>query len=190
VWVLAAALEGDPMARHANDTVPTLHEGAADPKDPLFVPLELRDTFAAIDPTLEGKMRRELYTTRQMMRTVGRRPMVIHPDSNPEELETALVWRKVAWCQSHLAGERATAEQRAYDARFYSCAMCGEVKVPDIGGRGVKARRLATGARASVCGDCFAVADAVALERLGAQRLADGRTRLEAARALVDSATR
>ena len=80
--------------RHPNDTVERLWPGANDPTNPRFVPLELRDVVADIPADIENKLRRELYTTGEIVRTVGRKAVTVNPSAEPDDFETALVWRK------------------------------------------------------------------------------------------------
>jgi hypothetical protein len=81
--------------RHPNDSAPQLWEGAADPKDPRYVPTELRNTIAAIPADVIEKMRAELHRTvaGEMVLTAGNGRVAhrITPRSSADDFETALI---------------------------------------------------------------------------------------------------
>ena len=50
--------------RHAHDDTIRLPVGHADPRSPQFVPIPLREAFAAIDEATELDLKRKLWTSR------------------------------------------------------------------------------------------------------------------------------
>ena len=172
--------------RHPNDTVERLWPGATDPTNPRFVPLELRDVVADIPADIEQQLRRELYGTGEMIRTDGRRKATtINPSTEPDDLETALVWRKCQWAARQLVSQRQDAERAAHDAIHYTCAVCRKVRTPGIGDQHTRSRRFPDGTRATVCGECAPVVERLAVDRLAAEVI-DGHTRSERAGALLE----
>ena len=123
------------MQRHPHDSVVAdLWPGAADPKSERYVPVELRDTVASMPADVEQDLRRHLYRTKETYRTDsrgGQQSRSLNPAENLDDMEVALVWRKVEWTRQRLAGEAVVAEQAARGAATYTCRGCGEVVPPN-----------------------------------------------------------
>ena len=173
-----------PVTRTDNDLelAEILPVGFRDSKSPKFIPPELRALVAAIPADVENKLRKAVATTRTTLRSFdsGRRVVELRPADNADDFETALVWRKVEWAATQLAGARVEREQQADDAARFTCSCCSAVKAFDT-----KGRRLVDGTTVAVCSDCFPVLDRLALDHLAAHELPTGTTRLDAARALL-----
>ena len=179
------------MSRHPNDTLPRLHEGAADPTSLRFVPVDVRDMYATIPAGVEEKIRRDLYTVGESVVTDARgKSSVLQPAKDLADLETAVVLRKVAWCRQQLKNERGQAERAAYDAALYTCACCGKVAAPNGLDRTshTQPRNLADGTRlVNICGKCGIVADQLVVAQLAAETIG-GKTRRDRAQALIAAA--
>jgi hypothetical protein len=157
--------------------------------DPRIVPEHLRDEVARISPDVEAKLRRSLRNTPSMSRVVGGRVVVLDPSKDDDAEETALIWLKNDEAARRIVDRQQDAERQADDARRYTCGCCSLVR-PGITGRRTTARRLIDGTKAHVCGDCADVLDRLVVDRLAAEPLANGRTRLAAARDLLERSTR
>lgn len=175
--------------RHVHDTVERLWPGAADPRHPHYVEVELRDTVADCPPGVEERLRRSLYGVKEMVRVLDAArgdTIIINPSANPADLETGLVWRKREWAATRIVGQRAEAEQSANDRRLYTCASCRQIVTPGITGHAhVTARMFSDGTRLSVCGKCAIVLEHLAAERVAAETI-DGRSRAELAAAALE----
>ena len=117
------------MQRHRNDTVERLPSPHADKSSPLYVPVELRQAFSEIDDATEEAMKRELWTTvkGEMVRTIGRQQVVIHPKSSDADFNVALTWMKVAEAGRRVArdADRRATEER--DRRIHRCKVCHRI---------------------------------------------------------------
>ena len=164
--------------RHVHDNVERLWEGAADPADSRYVPIPLRDLVADCPAEVEAKLVRELYTTNSMVRSVGNRIVEVHPSTDPDGLELALIWKKCSWAATKLDGDKAAADRAAHDDLLYRCEICGEVRTPTLTGSHTQRRVLANGRSVKACNECAAVAEQLAVAELAAQTI-DGRTRGE-----------
>ena len=177
--------------RHRNDTVERLGPGTADPRHPRYVEVELRDTVADCPPDIENKLRRELYSVKEMVRVLDLargHTVVINPSANSDDLETGVIWAKRRWAATRLLGETAEATQHANDARLYRCEVCRQVVSPGLTHRHTRRRPLADGTSIHACADCVAVADHLAVTRLAAEQV-DGRSRAELAAEALDRNT-
>ena len=94
------------MPRHPNDIVEQLWCGAADPTKPRYVPVERCGIVTDIPADVEERMRRELYTTPEMVPAIGRE--AVTTNGQPVDLERAAHYR-CAGCaevQPHSAPDR------------------------------------------------------------------------------------
>jgi len=149
----------------------------------------LADEVANVPADVEQKLRRQLYSTKQVIRTSpdGRSAaQILNPQDNEADFETALGLAKTDWARRKIAGDHDAAIRAADEAARYTCACCTQVAQP--GGRiasGHTQRRiLADGTNVVVCGDCFPVLESLAVERLAAGKF-DGKTRADRARDLL-----
>ena len=179
--------ENPDAQRHDNDTVERLWPGAADPKDPRFVPLELRDVVA------DMPRRRRAEAAPRVVHDQGadphrrppRRSHTLNPSTDLDDLEIAWSWKKMRWARRQLVGQRADAEQNAYDAAQYRCPSAPRSARPALdrpphptppARRRPRSQRLRQVRRRR---------RRLAVDRLAAEMI-DGRTRGEAAAALLE----
>jgi len=154
------------------------------------VPEAMRERFAAMPAAVVSKLTRETMAIEgDVVRSTRARdavPVVLRPSTSPADFEAVVVGKRLAWVAQQQASAEQAAAQRASDARLYTCACCRRVVPPGIAGQGTKLRRVHG---VAACGDCAVVLDAVAAERLGGERVEGGRTRRDAAEAILDGAT-
>jgi len=164
--------------------------GYADPRSACFVPEAMRERFAAMPAAVVSKLTRETMAIEgDVVRSTRARdavPVVLRPATSPADFEAVLVGKRLTWIAAQQASAEQAAAQRASDARLHTCAVCRQVRPPGIAGQGTTLRRVHG---VAACGDCAVVLDAVAVERLGAERLEGGGSRLDAARAVLERAT-
>lgn len=92
--------------------------------DPMAVPDHLRVAYDAIPADVENKIRRELYGSHDIVRTIGGTPTVLQPADNDRDLDLALHLEKIRRAAQVVARDEERRAQTERDKRVHTCKLC------------------------------------------------------------------
>jgi len=114
--------------RHVHDDTIRLPAGHADPKSPMFVPIQLREAYSDIDDATELDLKRELwsggYSGPMVRSNGGGKPFLADPREDAD-FEVCLHWLRLDEAARRLARDNERRTSHEQNQRTHTCKLCG-----------------------------------------------------------------